>query len=254
MIPDGVTGIGECAFSECTALASIRIPDSVTGIGEEAFYGCSSLTSITFEGSKPAMESGVFDFPGSPNIPTNVYRYDATLNIGDCSDGRILTYHGIYRISFMDGDDVLRRQYLLPGEEPSFGGTPEKEGHTFKRWSPAIPASMPATDVAVYAFWTINQYTITFDTAGGSVIPAITKDYGSPITAPANPIRSGYTFVRWDPAIPAVMPDENVTVTAVWAEAEPSLPGFGSDMLLYAGIAAAAVAALVIAAVFIRRR
>ena len=46
VIPDGVTSIGDYAFSVCKALTSVTIPNSVTSIGKRAFYGCSALTSI----------------------------------------------------------------------------------------------------------------------------------------------------------------------------------------------------------------
>ncbi len=46
-IPDSVTSISGSAFEGCTSLASVTIPDSVTTIGEYAFYGCKSLTSVT---------------------------------------------------------------------------------------------------------------------------------------------------------------------------------------------------------------
>ena len=75
---------------------------------------------------------------------------------------------------------------------------------------------MPAENMTVTAQWTVNQYTITFDTAGGSAIAPITQDYGTAITAPADPTRNGYTFVGWSPALPAAMPAENMTVTAQW--------------------------------------
>ena len=50
-IPNGVTRIGEYAFSGCTSLASVTIPASVTRIGGFAFDGCTSLTSVTFQGT-----------------------------------------------------------------------------------------------------------------------------------------------------------------------------------------------------------
>ncbi len=93
---------------------------------------------------------------------------------------------------------------------------PTKEGYTFGGWSPALPNTMPANDFAVIATWTINQYTITFDTAGGSAVPAITQDYGTAITSPAAPTRTGYTFGGWSPALPATMPGANTTLTAQW--------------------------------------
>ena len=93
---------------------------------------------------------------------------------------------------------------------------PTREGYTFIGWDKAIPATMPAGDMTVTAQWRINQYTITFDTDGGSEIAPITQEYGTQITAPADPTREGYTFIGWDKAIPATMPAENMTITAKW--------------------------------------
>ena len=61
VIPEGVTSIGNFAFSSCCGLASITIPESLTSIGKNAFYGCyftsnsfinySTLTSSTHWGA-----------------------------------------------------------------------------------------------------------------------------------------------------------------------------------------------------------
>ena len=93
---------------------------------------------------------------------------------------------------------------------------PTREGYTFIGWDKAIPTTMPAENVTITAKWKVNQYTITFDTNGGSAIAPLTQNYGTAITAPANPTREGYTFIGWDKAIPATMPAENVTITAKW--------------------------------------
>ena len=93
---------------------------------------------------------------------------------------------------------------------------PTREGYTFIGWDKAIPTTMPAENMTVTAQWEINQYTITFDTAGGSEITPITQDYDTAITAPADPTREGYTFIGWDTEIPTTMPAENMTVTAQW--------------------------------------
>ena len=97
---------------------------------------------------------------------------------------------------------------------------PTREGYTFIGWDKAIPTTMPAENMTVTAQWEINQYTITFDTAGGSDIASITQDYGTNITAPADPTREGYTFMGWDKEIPTTMPAENMTVTAQWKDSE----------------------------------
>ena len=97
---------------------------------------------------------------------------------------------------------------------------PTKTGYTFMGWNPALPATMPAENMTIKAQWRINQYTITFDTDGGSAIAPITQDYGTQITAPADPTREGYTFIGWDKAIPATMPAESITITAQWKDSE----------------------------------
>ena len=93
---------------------------------------------------------------------------------------------------------------------------PTREGYTFIGWDKEIPSTMPAENMIITAKWKVNQYTITFDSNGGSEIAPITQDYGTAITAPANPTREGYTFIGWDKAIPTTMPAENMTITAKW--------------------------------------
>ena len=102
------------------------------------------------------------------------------------------------------------------GTEITAPDNPTRKGYTFKGWDKEIPKTMPAENITVKAQWEINQYTITFDTNGGSEIAPITQDYGTEITAPDKPTRKGYTFIGWDKAIPATMPAENITVKAQW--------------------------------------
>ena len=106
------------------------------------------------------------------------------------------------------------------GTEITAPDNPTRKGYTFKGWDKEIPKTMPAENITVKAQWEINQYTITFDTNGGSEIAPITQDYGTEITAPANPTRKGYTFKGWDKEIPETMPAENITITARWKDTE----------------------------------
>lgn len=42
-----------------------------------------------------------------------------------------------------------------------------------------------------------QQYTVTFNTDGGSTIGAVQVSDGSPVAQPADPTKAGYTFVKW---------------------------------------------------------
>ncbi len=57
---------------------------------------------------------------------------------------------------------------------------------------------------------------ITFNTAGGSAVTAFSGYVGSPVETPANPTKAGFAFTGWLPAIPAVIPEGGLTVTAQW--------------------------------------
>ena len=106
------------------------------------------------------------------------------------------------------------------GTEITAPDNPTRKGYAFKGWDKEIPETMPAENITVKAQWEINQYTIAFDTNGGSDIAPITQDYGTEITAPDNPTRKGYTFKGWDKEIPETMPAENITITARWKDTE----------------------------------
>ena len=102
---------------------------------------------------------------------------------------------------------------------------PTKTGYTFAGWDRAIPATMSAENMTIKANWTVNQYTISFNTDGGSAIAPITQGYGTAITAPAAPTKTGYTFAGWDGAIPATMPAEDLTLTAHWTACDHANSG-----------------------------
>lgn len=106
------------------------------------------------------------------------------------------------------------------GTEKVTASIKEVTGHTveFVSWD-GVPAGNTVTsDVTITAVFkkTVNQYAITFDSDGGSAVASITQDYGSAVTASEVPTKTGYTFKGWNPAVPATMPAENVTVKAQW--------------------------------------
>ena len=102
-------------------------------------------------------------------------------------------------------------------------------GHMFKGWydnesltgSPVTAIGGTETGNKEYwAKWEINQYTITVKPENGKADITITQDYGTAITAPADPTREGYTFIGWDREIPTTMPAENITLKARWKDIE----------------------------------
>ena len=104
-----------------------------------------------------------------------------------------------------------------------------RTGYTFKGWyynenltgSPVTAIGDTETGNKEYwAKWEINQYTVTVKPENGEADITITQDYGTPITAPADPTREGYTFIGWDRDIPVTMPAENITLKARWKDSE----------------------------------
>ncbi|MDY6426347.1 MAG: InlB B-repeat-containing protein [Synergistales bacterium] len=112
-------------------------------------------------------------------------------------------------------------------EQALSNNTFTRTGYTFNNWkdndgnksynggaSVKNLTTVNGATITLYAQWKVNQYTLTFNTNGGSAISAITQDYGTAVTAPANPTKEGYTFNGWDKEIPSTMPAENLTFTA----------------------------------------
>lgn len=129
---------------------------------------------------------------------------------------------GAYTVTFQSegGSEVASQiRANAPAARPA---DPTKEGHTFIGWYNGESEwnfETPVTEkLTLTAKWQINRYTITFDTAGGSEVAPITQDYGTTITAPANPTKTGYTFAGWDKTIPTTMPAGDMTITARWTE------------------------------------
>ena len=112
-------------------------------------------------------------------------------------------------------DIVIKQDYGTAITAPA---NPTKTGYTFAGWDKTIPTTMPAGNMTITAQWQVNQYTITFKPENGGQDIVIKQDYGTAITAPANPTKTGYTFAGWDKTIPTTMPAGNMTITARWTE------------------------------------
>ena len=105
-------------------------------------------------------------------------------------------------------------------------------GHSFVNWTDGGETTLGTNatlsftmdaNMTAQANFSVNQYTITFNSNGGSAVDPITQDYGTAITAPADPTRDYYTFAGWSQSIPATMPAEDLTLTAQWTVAGVTL-------------------------------
>jgi uncharacterized repeat protein (TIGR02543 family) len=82
---------------------------------------------------------------------------------------------------------------------------PTKTGYTFSGWYKdaglttawSFTTDKVTQDTTLYSKWTINQYTVSFVTNGGSTVAPITTNYNTTITAPTPPMKTGYTFSGW---------------------------------------------------------
>ncbi len=141
---------------------------------------------------------------------------------------------GAYSLSFdanaadATGSMGIQTIYIDTDEYISWNGF-SKTGHSFMGWATSSKGpvvyenhqsvrNIAGADevLRLYAVWQVNQYTIHFANTGSSVIPDITQNYGTAITAPADPVLPRYTFAGWSPQLPAVMPAGDMTVTATW--------------------------------------
>ena len=189
--------------------------------------------------NRGTIRNGTFD-----GAVTNVY--DGTIS-GGTFNGE-LTNHGTIADSayvtvtfdLKDGSDAAA-QKVVKGQKVAEPNDVAKEGYTLA-WcadedcTQTYDFDTPVTaDVTLYAKWTANRYTITFDADGGSEMEAITQDYGTAITAPEDPTRTGYTFAGWDAEIPETMPAGDMTIKALWtANSSGGSSGGGSRNNSYA--------------------
>ena len=229
-IPDSVTTIGSSAFDSCTGLTSITIPDSVTTIGNYAFYNCSGLTSVTFGNSVTSIGENAFYnctnltnlyFKGdAPEIKanalpnTNIILHFSNAKNWPISGGKY-TCNGVsYDVEAnvpvlyfnSNGGTGVTPQALIAGEKAVKPQDPTKEGYTFAGWFKDVELenqwdfetdTMPADDLTLYAKWSTNAYTVTFNSMGGSTIASQQVNKGAYAVKPDDPVRKGYTFIGW---------------------------------------------------------
>ena len=100
-----------------------------------------------------------------------------------------------YVITYLVEGEVFYVDTLTRGEAITFPEEPIKEGYTFSGWGEVLEI-MPAEDVTISGFFTVNKYLVTFK-IGDEVITSDSLEYGATIIAPEAPVKEGYTFSGW---------------------------------------------------------
>ena len=153
-------------------------------------------TGYTFAGWVPAIPETVPAENMSFKAQWTINQYSLTFDAGNGTEATVIT-----------------QDYGTKFDTPA---DPAREGYTFAGWDMDIPETIPAENMSFTAKWIANQYTLTFDSDGGSDVAAITQDYGTKIETPAAPTKTGYTFAGWDNEIPETMPAESMSFKAQW--------------------------------------
>ena len=150
-----------------------------------------------------------FTFKGwEPAVPATIPAQDMTFTAQWERNKYLLTF-------IVDGETYKQEEVLFEAAitKPE---NPVKEGYTFTGWNPEVAETMPAENLTYTATWSINQYTMTFAFDNGEENVVKTQDYGTELTAPTDPVKTGFTFKGWEPAVPATIPAQDMTITAQW--------------------------------------
>ncbi|MGG1550950.1 leucine-rich repeat protein [Paenibacillus ferrarius] len=237
-LPEGLKIIDSYAFKS-NQLKKLQIPKSVIAINSRAFIN-NSLVDVAippevnlgsgdldpvFDSTAtlfiPKSSVTVFNHAtkyGIPIRPCNyLITYDGNGNTGGTppSNTPYVCYKGVFKVPIPDQE-----------QDPS---ALTKTGYTFKGWNTAKDGSGTSYSdgnypiiygirdggFTLYAIWEANSYQVSFDTRGGTPIPAQSVAYGGQAPKPEEPVRAGYVFVGWytDPGYTDTWDYDNDTVT-----------------------------------------
>ncbi|MDY3063576.1 MAG: InlB B-repeat-containing protein [Bacteroidaceae bacterium] len=129
---------------------------------------------------------------------------------GDATYTAIYTVNK-YEIKYIAEGNVVRTDSLDYGSAITPPQAPQKTGYTFIGWGDV--AETVTGDATYTAIYTVNKYEIKY-IAEGNVVRTDSLDYGSAITPPEAPQKTGYTFKGWGNVAETVT--GNATYTAIY--------------------------------------
>lgn len=214
-IGDGVKSIGDWAFSGCSSLDHFIFGTSLETIGKEAFSDCIAITEITTRREVPPV-------CGNQALD-DINKWDCTLRIpvdnvtayASANQWKeFLFAEGlgaeVHTLTFNIDGRLYQLDYHTHGSVIIPPTAPYKEGYTFNGWE-NIPEYMPDEDLVIEGSYSINQYKLSYY-LDGELYRESNIDYGTTISAMAEPEKEGwYYFSGWDD-VPETMPAHSVNI------------------------------------------
>lgn len=192
-LPDGVTcisgdfegnwnltgepGEGGVTTYTYTKTYTVKIdPTAVDAEQYDGYYPLNGPTTLTVKGSND--EDVTIDFP-IPAGKATLQKYNLSINY-----------------KYADGTEAkpTHTESLTYGSSYSVA-SPLITGYTADKLT--VSGSMPDSDVTVDVTFTAKDYTVTYESNGGSTVPSQTVKYNETANKPADPTKSGYTFAGW---------------------------------------------------------
>ena len=132
----------------------------------------------------------------------------------DPVDERPVFYEVSFEANGQTTIQYLPKDSLIP--EPAIPAAPT--GYHFAGWNPAYDttSTVPQWGIHYQIVWKPNDYSFSFDSNGGTAVDTLTQTYDNAFVPPADPSRTGYTFLGWQPALPDSVPAADMTFTAQW--------------------------------------
>jgi uncharacterized repeat protein (TIGR02543 family) len=152
-----------------------------------------------------------YTFTGWKDDKGNTYTDNQSVKNLSAEDGSTVTFTALWSanpntIKFdSQGGSSVSAEIVDYDSSIAKPADPTRTGYTFGGWYTEPECTNAwnfetwkiTGDMTLYAKWTVNQYTVKFDSQGGSSVSTEIVDYGSSVAKPADPTRTGYTFGGW---------------------------------------------------------
>lgn len=235
-IADSVTSYGDAAFKGCAALTEANISENITAIGANAFDGCSALAYIHVPSTVTEIGSGLL---GSGEAYICSDSEDCYAKEYAQANGYEFRFCGIIAVSGVNITETEIEIEKTGTHQLKANVSPINATDKSVVWSSdnSVVASVDKNGVVTAV--SVGEANITVTTADGSFtatckVTVVAEEFsiswmsdgvetvtyvreGEAIAAPVDPVKTGYSFVEWVPAIPSVMPAENLEFVAVWS-------------------------------------